>query len=72
MPVLSCAIPLTEQQQKEYEDKLAAEGIEIIPFTEEQIAVYAKAVKENVWPAVRSDIGEEFFDGIVEKYNLMP
>jgi TRAP-type C4-dicarboxylate transport system substrate-binding protein len=60
-----------EKQEKEYEEKLTAAGIEVIQFTDEQLAQFAKIVREKVWPQTKADFNEEFFNSIVEKYNLV-
>lgn len=60
-----------EKQEKEYEDKLVEAGVEIINFTDEELSNFAKVIREKVWPATKADFNEEFFDSIVEKYNLL-
>jgi len=60
-----------EKQEKEYEDKLVAQGVEIINFTDEELKNFASVIREKVWPLTKADFNEEFFNSIVEKYNLL-
>ncbi|WZL75055.1 hypothetical protein QBE52_13740 [Clostridiaceae bacterium 35-E11] len=58
-------------QEKEYEDMLADAGVEIIEFIDEELANFANTIRQKVWPITKSDFNEEFFNGIVEKYNFL-
>ncbi|MBA1335741.1 MAG: TRAP-type C4-dicarboxylate transport system, periplasmic component [Firmicutes bacterium] len=56
-----------EQQEKEFEGKLAAEGIKIVEFTDAELAAFAKKTREQVWPLVKGDYGEKLFESIVKE-----
>ncbi|WHH58227.1 TRAP transporter substrate-binding protein DctP [Petroclostridium sp. X23] len=60
------AFKKAKEQQAKYEEKLKEEGITVYSYTDEEIAAFAKKVREEVWPKVRSDYGEELFDSIVK------
>ncbi len=55
---------------KDYEDQcledLAADGKEIITFTDEERANYLQGVRDNCWPKLEEVYGKEFFDGLRE------
>lgn len=53
-----------EADTKEYEDMLADLGVEIIPFSEEDIHNLALKVQEEVWPVIREEYGAELWDKI--------
>lgn len=55
-----------EEQEKEYEDKLAALGITVVEFTDEQLAEFAKKCRAEVWPAIKGDFGEGLFDTVTK------
>ena len=54
-----------EQQEKEFENKLQENGVEIIQFTDEELAAFAKLIREDVWPKIKDEFGAEIFDSIV-------
>lgn len=50
-----------EEDQK-YRDSLEEAGIKVVTPTDEQLAVIAKKVRENVWPAMDKVIGKDIMD----------
>jgi len=40
-------------------------GIEVITFTDEELAKFAKKNRENVWPQAKEDIGPESMDKVL-------
>ncbi|MEA4848082.1 MAG: TRAP transporter substrate-binding protein DctP [Clostridiaceae bacterium] len=55
-----------EEQEKEYEDKLAALGITIVEFSDEELAAFAKKCREKVWPEIKGDFGEGLFETVTK------
>ncbi|WP_176461856.1 TRAP transporter substrate-binding protein DctP [Anaeromicrobium sediminis] len=55
-----------EADQKEFENKLKEEGIKVIEFTDEELANFAKKVRETVWPEIKDEFGAELFDSVTE------
>ena len=53
-----------EAQEKEFEDLLAEAGSTIVEFSEEDLAAFAQKVREEVWPLVKGDYGEELLKGL--------
>ena len=41
-------------------------GIEIIEFTDEERAAMASDIRENVWPQLAKNMGEDFINQIFE------
>lgn len=56
---------IAEEQEKASVQKLIEYGIKVIPFTDEELARFEKKVKENVWPEIKEDIGQELIDQIL-------
>ena len=56
-----------EDQEKEFEDLLAEAGATIVEFSDEDLAAFAKKVREEVWPLVKGDYGEELFEEIISE-----
>lgn len=56
-----------EAQEKEFEDLLAEAGATIVEFSEEDLAAFARKIREKVWPLVKGDYGEELFEEIVSE-----
>lgn len=55
-----------EAETKQYEEKLAAAGVKVIEFSNEQLAAFAKKAREEVWPLIKADYGAELFDEITK------
>lgn len=49
---------VAEAEQKEFEDKLRANGTEVVEFTKEELNRIAEKVKKEVWPVIKGDFGE--------------
>lgn len=58
-------------EDQKYRDSLAEAGIKVIMPTDEQLAVIAKKVRENVWPAMDKVIGKEIMDVMRKHAGLM-
>jgi TRAP-type C4-dicarboxylate transport system substrate-binding protein len=56
-----------EAQEKEFEDLLAEAGATIVEFSEEDLAAFAQKVREEVWPLVKGDYGEELFERVISE-----
>lgn len=53
-----------EAETAEYEAKLEEEGVTIIRFTDEELSEFARVNREQVWPEVKADFGEELFEKV--------
>jgi len=58
-----------EAEEEDYLKKLADEGIVVYEFTDEELATFAKKVREEVWPVIKEDFGEELFNAVVDSIN---
>ena len=56
-----------EAQEKEFEDLLAEAGATIVEFSEEDLAAFAQKVRDEVWPLVKGDYGEELFERVISE-----
>jgi len=59
---------IAEAETGEYEGLLEEAGCEIHHFTDDQLAVFATAGKEQVWPAVREDYDVDVFDELIGQF----
>lgn len=57
---------IAEAETGEYEQKLADNGATIIEFTDEQLQAFGAKAQEEVWPAVREEVGAEYFDMVTK------
>jgi TRAP-type C4-dicarboxylate transport system substrate-binding protein len=57
---------IAEQEDRKYLDLLSEQGIEVVEFTEEELASLAADVRANVWPMLTDKYPQELMDGIVE------
>ena len=44
--------------------RLADAGIKIVTFSQEELNAMAKKVRQEVWPVIKKDIGEDIFDRV--------
>ncbi len=57
------SIELAQADEGKYKDMLREEGIEVVEFTPEEIAAFAEACHEEVWPQLAETFTQEFLDG---------
>ena len=57
--------------QKNNENRLAEYGITIVSFTQDELNAMAKKVRDEVWPIIKKDIGEETFDNVTKVISEM-
>lgn len=55
-----------EAEEQKALEKLEEAGIEVVDISDEQVEAMAAKARENVWPKIKGDYGEELFDEIVE------
>ncbi len=55
---------IAKADDQKYMDMMAEKGIQIIEFTDEERAAIAKDVRENVWPELAKNMGEDFLEDI--------
>lgn len=53
--------PLAEKKNMQ---RLADAGIKIVTFSQEELNAMAKKVRQEVWPVIKKDIGEDIFDRV--------
>lgn len=65
---LACEMSIddAEKGDEEYMQMLEEEGITVVRFTSEQLAGFADAVRENVWPRFEEAYGAEFMGQLKE------
>ena len=51
---------------QKYMDLMKNMGIEIIEFSDEERAAMAKDIRENVWPELSKNLGQDYVDKILE------
>jgi len=56
---------IAEEEEKYNRQRLIDCGIEVLTFTDEEIAKMAKKIQENVWPLIKEDIGSELIEKIL-------
>lgn len=57
---------IAAEDDQKYMDLMRNMGIEIIEFTDEERAAMASDIRENVWPQLSKNMGEEFINQIFE------
>lgn len=57
---------IAEADDQKYMDLMWDAGIEIIEFSDEERAAMAVDIRENVWPDLAKNLGEEFVEQIIE------
>ncbi len=55
---------IAEEDEKANMQRLSDFGIEVITFTDEELARFAKKGREYVWPQIKEDIGSELIEKI--------
>ena len=60
---------VAEEEEQTYMQLIKDSGIEVITFTDEELAKIAIKVREDVWPQVREDIGPELIDQVLAETN---
>jgi len=53
-------------ETKSYEEQLAGVGVEIIPYSDSDLAKIADKVREEVWPQIKGEYGAELFDSLTQ------
>ena len=51
-------------ETKSYEDQLAGIGVEIIRYSDSDLAKIAEKVQKEVWPQIKGEYGVELFDSL--------
>lgn len=65
--MLKNSLQTAENDDKEFREKMAEEGIEVIEFTEDELSELARKVKETTWPKLKKTIGEEIMDELIKE-----
>ncbi len=56
------------EEQKMWEKRLSEKKIEICKLTPDELTTFQKKIQEQVWPKLRKDLGEKFFDQTIEAW----
>lgn len=64
--MLRKSLETAENDDKEFREKLAEEGIEVIEYTEEELSELAAKVKNTTWPQLKQTIGEEIMNELMK------
>ncbi|MDO5116434.1 MAG: TRAP transporter substrate-binding protein DctP [Synergistaceae bacterium] len=51
-----------EAEQEMWEKRLADKGIEVMPFSNEELLSFQKKIQEYSWPKLSDEMGSKFFD----------
>ncbi len=62
------SLELVEEINMEYRQKLIEAGVEVIELSDEEISQIADYVREETWPQLADDIGEDLIDELLELY----
>lgn len=57
---------LAAADDQKYMDLMREAGIEVIEFTDEERAAIADDIRENVWPELAKNLGQDFVEQITE------
>ena len=57
---------IAAEDDKKYMDLMREKGITVIEFTDEERAAIAEDIRENVWPDLAKQYGQEYLDAIVD------
>lgn len=55
------------KSQLNNEKRLADYGITVVSFTQDELNAMAKKVRDEVWPVIKKDIGEETFNKVMKE-----
>ncbi len=55
---------VAESETDEYEQKLRDSGTVVVDYTDEQLAEFARVVREAVWPVIAEEYGTENFEAV--------
>lgn len=55
-----------EKDQAANEQRLADYGVEVVRLSKEELSTIAKKVRAEVWPEMKTDLGEEWATGVLE------
>ncbi|MPV85185.1 TRAP transporter substrate-binding protein DctP [Ostreibacterium oceani] len=56
-----------EKDQSEFEQKLVANGAELVSLSDDELAAIASKVRQDVWPEILEDVGKEWGQAILDK-----
>jgi len=56
---------VAEEEEQAYMQLLKDSGVEVITFTNEELANFAKKIREDVWPQIKEGIGQELMDKVL-------
>jgi hypothetical protein len=62
---------MAEQNEADYRQKLQDDyGVEVIMFTDEDVAAHAKFIRETSWPKLEELLTKELMDGLRAEVGL--
>jgi TRAP-type C4-dicarboxylate transport system substrate-binding protein len=59
------AIEMAEESDTKYKGKMSEKGIEVIEFSDEELAAFAKSCHENVWPQLAKKYPQGFMEDLL-------
>ncbi len=57
------------QADSEYLQELRDSGVTVVTFSESEMAEITKAIRKDVWPKIKDEVGDELYTLISEHYN---
>ena len=57
-----------KDEDEKYLKLMEDNGIKIVRFTDEEIEMFAEAVRTNVWPQLAKTYGEDFINELLKLY----
>lgn len=62
------SVNYAKEEDEKYLKLMEDNGIKIVRFTDEEIEMFAEAVRTNVWPNLAKTYGEDFINELLKLY----
>ncbi|WP_136680724.1 TRAP transporter substrate-binding protein DctP [Neptunomonas sp. XY-337] len=57
------------QADEDYRKQLSDSGVEVVTFSDDEIAAISKAIRADVWPKIKDEIGDELYQKLNAHYS---
>ena len=57
------------QADIDYRQQLTDAGVTVVTFSDEEMKVFSDAIRQDVWPNIKDEIGEELFTKLSNYYS---
>ncbi|MCG8693646.1 MAG: TRAP transporter substrate-binding protein DctP [Minwuiales bacterium] len=68
--IMSERFPLAEASDEAYMQQMRDAGIEVVTFSPEQAAAFAAVARQDVWPEIKDEIGDELYSRLKSELNI--